>query len=143
MAMYLQQSVELLIQLSVVIMAGLYFTFSNTVMAALAKFESGADVMVEINQVILNPVFMVVFWGSGLGSLYWIIVAEGPLFFSGLTFFVGTTVVTMAKNVPLNNQLKDAGLEREGVWRRYLERWVFWNHLRTLAGIASTLLLLG
>jgi uncharacterized membrane protein len=135
------QFIEPLIQLSMIIMVGLYFTFSNTVMPSLAKFESGADVMVEINKVILNPVFIAVFWVSGLGSLYLVVTAKGLLFVGALVFLVGTTLVTIVKNVPLNNQLKEAGVERGQVWQRYLDKWVFWNHVRTMAAISSCLLL--
>lgn len=141
MGIQILQLIEALIQLSMIIMVGLYFVFSNTLLASLGKFESGADVMVEINKEILNPVFMAVFWISGLGSLYLVIVAEGLLFISGLVFLVGTTVVTIVRNVPLNNQLRDAGAERGQVWSRYLHKWVFWNHVRTVAAICSGLLL--
>lgn len=135
------QIIEPLIQLSMVIMVGLYFIFSNTIMSSLKQFESGADVMVEINKVILNPQFMAVFWISGLGSLYLVIYADGLLFISGVIFLLGTTLVTMLRNVPLNNQLRDAGAEREQVWQHYLDKWVFWNHIRALAGVISGLLL--
>tara|TARA_R110002049_G_scaffold307897_2_gene510067 strand:- start:413 stop:847 length:435 start_codon:yes stop_codon:yes gene_type:complete len=138
---FLLHLVESLIQLSMVIMVGLYFTFSNTVMTCLGKIESGADVMVEINRVILNPVFMAVFWISGLGSLYLVVTAKGLVFIAALVFLVGTTLVTIVKNVPLNKQLQDAGAERERVWRRYLDKWVFWNHVRTVAAIGSAMLL--
>lgn len=141
MGIQILQLFESLIQFSMIIMAGLYFIFSNTVMPSLGKFESGADVMVQINKVILNPVFMAVFWISGLGSLHLVIVAEGLLFISGLVFLVGTTLVTMVRNVPFNNQLKDAGTERKQVWQRYLDKWVFWNHVRTVAATGSGLLL--
>lgn len=141
MVVQMLQFIESLIQLSMIIMVGLYFIFSNTVMASLGKFESGAEVMVEINKVILNPVFIAVFLASGLGSLYFVVVAEGLLFISALVFLVGTTLVTLARNVPLNNELRDAGAEREQVWRRYLDNWVFWNHVRTVAAIGSALLL--
>ncbi len=141
MTIQIIQIVEPLIQLSMVIMVGLYFIFSNTIMASLKQFESGADVMVEINQVILNPVFMVVFWISGLGSLYLVMFAEGLLFISGVIFFLGTTLITVIRNVPLNNQLRDSGPERAEVWEHYLEKWVFWNHVRSVAAVSSGLLL--
>ena len=141
MSMQLLQIAEALIQLSMIIMVGLYFIFSNTIMSSLRRFESGADIMVEINRVILNPVFMAVFWISGLGSLYLIIFAEGMLLASGAIFFIGTTFVTMVRNVPLNNQLRDAGPEREQVWQHYLDKWVFWNHVRSVAAVISGLLL--
>ncbi len=135
------QVLEPLIQLSMIIMVGLYFIFSNTIMSSLKQFESGADVMVEINQIILNPLFMAVFWISGLGSLYLVIFAEGLLFVSGFIFLVGTTLVTIVRNVPLNNQLRDSGAEREQIWQNYLDKWVFWNHVRSVAAVTSGLLL--
>ncbi|MDJ0882467.1 MAG: DUF1772 domain-containing protein [Gammaproteobacteria bacterium] len=135
------QVLEPLIQLSMIIMVGLYFIFSNTIMSSLKQFESGADVMVEINQIILNPLFMAVFWISGLGSLYLVIFAEGLLFVSGFIFLVGTTLVTIVRNVPLNNQLRDSGAEREQIWQNYFDKWVFWNHVRSVAAVTSGLLL--
>ena len=135
------QLIESLIQLSMVIMVGLYFAFSNTIMPSLKQFESGAYVMAEINKVILNPVFMAVFVLSGIGSLYLIIVADGLPAISGAIFLIGTTLVTMIKNVPLNNQLRDAGKERVQVWQHYLDKWVFWNHVRTVSAVISGLLL--
>ncbi len=141
MTVQIMQILEPLIQLSMIIMVGLYFIFSNTIMSSLKQFESGADVMVEINKVILNPVFMAVFWISGLGSLYLVVFAEGMLFISGVIFLVGTTLVTMVRNVPLNNRLRDSGPEREQVWQMYLDKWVFWNHVRSVAAISSGLLL--
>lgn len=134
------QLIESLIQLSMVIMVGLYFAFSNTIMPSLKQFESGADVMAEINKVILNPVFMAVFLLSGIGSLYLMIVADGLLAVSGAIFLIGTTLVTMVKNLPLNNQLRDSDKERPQVWQHYLDKWVFWNHIRTGSAVISGLL---
>ena len=141
MTIQLLQIVEPLIQLSMIIMVGLYFIFSNTIMSSLKQFESGADVMVAINEVILNPLFMAVFWISGLGSLYLMIFADGLLFISGVIFFMGTTFITVFRNVPLNNRLKDSGPDRAQVWQQYLDKWVFWNHVRSAAAVTSGLLL--
>ena len=141
MSIQILHLVESLIQLSMVIMVGLYFTFSNSIMTCLGKIDSGAGVMVEINKVILNPVFMAVFWISGLGSVYLVITAKGLVFIASLVFLVGTTLVTIVKNVPLTNQLQTADAEREQVWQRYLDKWVFWNHVRTVAAISSAMLL--
>lgn len=141
MTIQLLQIVEPLIQLSMIIMVGLYFIFSNTIMSSLKQFESGADVMVAINEVILNPLFMAVFWISGLGSLYLVIFADGLLFISGVIFFMGTTFITVLRNVPLNNRLRDSGPDRAQVWQQYLDKWVFWNHVRSVAAVTSGLLL--
>lgn len=56
-AVTLLSIVEALLQLSMIIMVGLYFIFSNTVMRVLATHHNGAEVMNGINAVILNPCF--------------------------------------------------------------------------------------
>ncbi len=141
MSMQIAPLLEPLIQLSMMIMVGLYFIFSNTIMASLRQFDSGAEVMIQINKVILNPVFMAVFWISGLGSLYLMVFAEGLLAISGAVFLVGTTLVTVVKNVPLNNLLRDSDSDRPQIWVHYLDKWVFWNHVRSIAAVTSALLL--
>ena len=137
----LTQLLEPLIQLSMIIMVGIYFIFSNTVMPSLKRCDSGAEVMVEINRIILNPIFMAIFLISGFGSLYIAVFQEGLLMISGIIFFIGTTFVTITRNVPLNNQLRDATSERTQVWKKYLKEWVFWNHVRSICAVTSGLLL--
>ena len=133
------QFLEAVAKLSMIIMIGLYFVFSNTVMKALKQSQDGADVMVGINEVILNPLFMSIFVISGISSGYFIFADSMPVRFSGLLFFAGTTLVTLIKNVPLNNKLRDAEqlAEREVVWQEYLNRWVFWNHVRSISGVIA------
>jgi uncharacterized membrane protein len=47
----------------------------------------------------------------------------------------------MVCNVPLNDQLAAAAPAHDvGLWARYLETWTFWNHVRTVASIASAIL---
>lgn len=128
---------------SMLIMIGLYFIFSNTIMKSLTQHEDGADVMVTINKVILNPLFMSLFIVSGLSALYFVAFSNGAIRISGIVFFVGTTSVTMIKNVPLNNQLRDSnkGVSRNTIWQVYLSNWVFWNHIRSLSAITSGFLM--
>jgi len=127
---------------SIVIMVGLYFVFSNTIMNVLADSPSGASVMIEINRKIVNPLFMVLFIVSGLAGLYFFFVYSGVKALGGLLFFLGTTVLTVLFNVPLNNALRDAPKERRNqVWQEYLIRWVRWNHVRTICAIVSGFML--
>ena len=61
-----------------------------------------------------------------------------------LLYVVGTFVVTILGNVPLNNRLEKVEPESDEareVWALYLKRWVFWNHVRTLAALAGLLCL--
>ncbi len=134
--------VEALLQLSMITMVGLYFIFSNTIVRTLTTLESGALVMVEINKTILNPVFMGFFILSGIAGFYFFVFTEGLLAIAGLVFFIGTTLVTIIKNVPLNNRLLHATeQERDKIWQMYSKRWVFWNHVRTVSGLLAGLLL--
>lgn len=136
-------ALEALLKWSMITMVGLYFTFSNTVMKALKSMDNGADVMVEINKVILNPVFMTLFIGSGLGSAFLSLTGTGITAVSGGIFFIGTTMVTVIKNVPLNNKLLHAvdNKARQNTWTEYLNKWVFWNHVRTFSALISGFLL--
>ncbi|MBE1298887.1 MAG: DUF1772 domain-containing protein [Alteromonadaceae bacterium] len=135
--------IETVMQTSMLIMTGLYFVFSNTIMKSLIQHENGADVMVTINIVILNPLFMSLFIVSGLSAFYFVAFSNGAIRISGIVFFVGTTLVTIMKNVPLNNQLRDsiASSTRDETWQVYLSKWVFWNHIRSLSAITSGFLM--
>ena len=111
-------------------------------MRALTNFDNGVHVMIEINRIILNPVFLGCFFISGVGSFCLFFISTGLLAYAGIVFFVGTVVVTVAFNVPLNNKLKDSSEhQKSAVWHEYLSKWVIWNHVRTLCGIFSSLLL--
>ncbi len=133
---------EIIVKLTMIIMIGLYFIFSNTVMRVLSDLENGADAMVLINRHILNPLFLGCFFISGIGSLSLFFISTGLLASASIIFFVGTVVVTVVFNVPLNNKLKDASeYHRDIVWKEYLPKWVFWNHLRTVCGVVSGTLL--
>ncbi len=63
----------------------------------------------------------------------------------GALYILGMLIVTITGNVPLNNALEatDArGPEAEAMWRRYMQRWLPWNHARTVSCTASTVLLI-
>jgi uncharacterized membrane protein len=58
--------------------------------------------------------------------------------------YVGTVIVTIAGNVPLNDalaplDLNTAAADRE--WAHYLDAWNVWNHVRTVTAVAATALL--
>ena len=133
--------------------AGIFLAFSCFIMAALGRIEprSGIAAMQAINVAVINPLFMLVFMGTGVvaiglaaGALAGWSGGQGMLLLaaSGL-YVVGCVGVTMALNVPLNNALaavaadSDAGAE---LWARYLRDWTFWNHVRTLASLAASIL---
>ena len=130
-------------KLSMLIMTGIYFIFSCTVMAALRQSEQGAETMVRINKEILNTLFYLCFFGSALTALV-LVVTRSNDYLAGLIFFAGTFLVTLIKNVPLNNALLAASGEIgfQHSWQAYLRNWVFWNHVRTVSATVSGALLL-
>ncbi|MDH5540274.1 MAG: DUF1772 domain-containing protein [Rhizobacter sp.] len=134
-------------------MAGIFFAFSNFVMKALLQQppESGARAMQAINVLILNPVFFVVFMGTALATAFIAFVSVSRLSQGGALlllasalYLLGSFGVTILFNVPLNNRLAGHGEgtpEAARFWPDYAARWLKWNHVRTLASLAATVLL--
>jgi uncharacterized membrane protein len=134
------------------LVAGLLFAFSTAVMRALQRLpaEHGMKAMQHINEVILNPLFLGIFVGTALFSLLLAAAAvldrSGPASFWMLAgagaYLGGTFGVTMAVNVPLNNRLAATDASAPGaadIWSSYVDRWLRWNHLRTVMGAAAAL----
>ena len=135
------------------LVGGIFFAFSSFIMKALARVPSpeGIGAMQSINVVVLNPSFLSVFFGTAVLSL-----GAGGLslagwgrpsasfFLGGAIFYlVGTFLVTVVGNVPLNDQLAAVSATDPGardVWERYLGRWTMWNHVRTAAAMVAALL---
>ena len=140
--------------LSVAIMAGLYFAFSTFVMRALDAIDhpAGMQAMQSINKVILRSPFLPLFFGSTLSAVALLVIVfidrdvdgANSILGGAMLYVAGMFVVTVIGNVPLNNRLDAANPEDEaslGVWKDYLVRWSRWNHVRTMACIASLALL--
>jgi uncharacterized membrane protein len=128
------------------IMSGIYLIFSNTIMPTLRNIQSGADVMAQLNDLILNSTFKFIFFFSAASSAYLAIFASNVdnLFKLGcFIFFIGTFIVTLFRNVPLNNRLKEANFTQNrvaDVWTQYLVSWVHWNHVRTVCSVSAVIL---
>ena len=129
--------------------AGMMFIFSNTIMPALGKLsdEVGIEAMVTINDVILNPLFQLIF----VGGLVSVIPAVDMIFISHerhskparyyaaastVVYFLGQIVITATQNIPRNNTLLalDAASQvASDYWRNdFLIKWVSWNTARTV-----------
>lgn len=128
------------------LIGGLFFAFSNTLMKAFDRLPAAAAVaaMQSINATILNSLFFLVFFGTAAACAALIIVSvprlgrtAAVLACSGaLLYLIGSIVVTMLFNVPLNNKLAAVPLSANDLaaqWQAYRVPWTMWNHVRTVA----------
>ena len=135
------------------LVGGIFFAFSSFVMKALARVPSaeGIGAMQSINVVVLNPWFLgtfmetaVVSLGAGGLALAGWGRPSAVFFLGGARFYlVGTFLVTVLGNVPLNDQLAAVSATdpaARDVWEHYLGRWTMWNHVRTAAAMVAALL---
>jgi uncharacterized membrane protein/ketosteroid isomerase-like protein len=132
------------------LVAGIFFAFSNFVMKALERLPpaQGIAAMQSINVVVLNRWFFAVFFGTALCCLAlatipfvrWHTPGAGYLLVGSLLYLVGTILVTIACNVPLNDALAAVdpmSVDAGRVWTNYLNNWTAWNHVRTIAALAA------
>lgn len=158
MQQYLTQqpyfALKLLAALGCGLVAGVFFAFSTFVMSALARLQpaQGIAAMQSINLTVINPLFMTALFGTAAACLFlaisslskWHQLGASYLFFGSLIYLVGTVLVTIAFNVPLNDALaivKPDSADGANLWAKYLTRWTFWNHIRTIAALAAAALL--
>lgn len=135
------------------LVAGVFFAFSDFIMRSLDRLPTAEAVaaMRCVNVVVYRSAFMVgLFAMAGASALFLGLGAFGvgasPLLTAaGAFYLVAVMGVTAFANVPMNKRLADLDLdpaspEAAQVWRRYLERWTEWNHLRTLGATAAAAL---
>ncbi|MEM9346182.1 MAG: anthrone oxygenase family protein [Planctomycetota bacterium] len=128
------------------IVAGIFFTFSNFVMPALARLPKahGTAAMQAINITVINPLAMIAMFGTGvvfiIAMLLGVRTGQGVVFWLYLVgaalYVVGCVGVTIAGNVPLNETLAKVDPETSeaaDLWDHYLARWTLFNTLRTTA----------
>lgn len=130
------------------VVTGLLFAFSNFVMQSLAKLpnDQGMFAMQQINEKIINPIFLTFFLGTPLLCL--LIGAKASmdleanrsifLLAGAVLYLIGPFGITVLFNVPLNDRLaKTDRAESDTVWPEYQLRWQRWNHARTYIGVVS------
>jgi uncharacterized membrane protein len=138
------------------LVAGVFFAFSSFVMPALERLPAaqGVTAMQSINIQAVTPVFMTAFVGTAVACIALAIVSwrarrsgaaagAGYVVGGSLLYFVGTFLVTIVFNVPLNDALAvvdPAGADAGRVWADYLAGWNPWNHFRGAASLAATAL---
>ena len=135
------------------LLGGLYFAFSAFIMTSLGRIDRGAGIaaMKAINVDIVKSLFMPLFLLTTVSAAALVVLAivrwgepgAVAMLLGGIVYVLGMFVVTMIFNVPLNNALAavdPASGEAASTWARYLKDWTLWNHVRTLACTAATIL---
>jgi len=137
------------------LIGGAFFAFSSFVMGALGRLTpaEGIRAMQAINVVVINPVFLAAFLGTaavcvvlaGISIRSWSEPGSALRLAACLLYLVGTIGVTFACNVPRNDALATLSpdaTDAAAAWARYLADWTAWNHVRTLAAAAGSVLLI-
>lgn len=132
------------------LIGGLFFAFSAFVMTALGRLPpaGGISAMQSINIAVLNPLFFAAFFGTAALCLLlaiaalvrWASPGAAYLLAGSLLYLLGTILVTIMVNVPLNNELAAVKADSPtgaSSWQRYLRVWTAWNHVRTVAPLAA------
>jgi uncharacterized membrane protein len=133
------------------LMAGLFFTYANSVLPGLhaAEDRSFVDAMQRINMAILNGWFLALFLGTMLLSVVALVLQLGaeqraalPWIAAGVGLYAATLIITFVVNVPLNNALDAAGppssiADFAAVRAAFEAKWVSWNLVRMLTSTAA------
>jgi uncharacterized membrane protein len=115
------------------------------------------EAMQEMNDSVQNAVFFPAFFLTPvvLGATAWVARrhdrARAARFFAvaAVTYLVGALIVTMAINVPMNDDLANEAIptstaEAERIWDDYSGPWQVWNTVRTaFSGVSLVLAALG
>jgi uncharacterized membrane protein len=139
--------------------AGLCFTWSNTITPGIGRLNdlSFLQSFQAMNRAIINPSFLIVFFTpvvflsvnaflhrNAHPTTFWAFLLAAVL------FFVGIGLVTIFKNVPLNEMLDKtilenlSSLELKELRTKFEKPWNRWHIQRTIASfIAFALLLIG
>ncbi|QVQ50641.1 DUF1772 domain-containing protein [Spiractinospora alimapuensis] len=142
--------------------AGIFVAFSVSVLPGLNRIppEHAIPAARGVNRAILNPVFFVFFLGALVGPIVAAVfayIAGVPVagwlsVLAAVIYLVGTFGVTMAINVPLNNQLENDGdpdPERDPSgrsaqrWATFAIPWMNWNAVRSVACVIGLLAQVG
>tara|TARA_R110000751_G_scaffold307889_2_gene433705 strand:+ start:28074 stop:28559 length:486 start_codon:yes stop_codon:yes gene_type:complete len=135
------------------LVAGVFLAFSDFIMKSLAAIppDQAMRAMQSINILVFRSIFMVGLFAVSAASLMFIAMGffnggggSGLLMAAGVIYLISVMGVTMAGNVPLNNELAvldPSATDALQVWQRYLNVWVNWNHVRTLGAAAAALLM--
>jgi uncharacterized membrane protein len=132
------------------LIAGVFFAFSSFVMPALAQLPptQGVSAMQSINVAVLTRSFLSVFAGTAvlcaIGTILslasWSLTGSKLRIAGSALYVVGTFLVTLVCNVPLNDALAKAPPQSAAAaqqWAQFLPLWTTWNNVRALAALAA------
>jgi len=129
--------------------AGFFYAWQVSVIPGTKRIHSRNYIatMQSVNRAIINPAFILIFFGPFLLQILTIYLyrgtsAMGYLLMVGIFYFFGTLLVTGLGNVPLNNALDSLnidGMDQEETDRRRLQYERKWNRLHTLRTVFAVL----
>ncbi|MEU4802629.1 anthrone oxygenase family protein [Actinosynnema sp. NPDC023587] len=121
------------------LMAGVFLAFSAMVVPGLRRLPpaEGVAAMRAINVAVVNPVFLLVFLGTGAVSAAAVLGGTAAGWAGAALYLLGGIVFTVAYHIPRNNALERAGTVE--YWARYLREWVPGNHVRAIACLGAAL----
>lgn len=137
--------------------AGLCFTWSNAVTTGLSKLDNlnYLQAFQQMNRTIINPTFMVVFFGPFIAqtaSIFLLKNTSNTIFYiilgAALLYFSGLVLVTIFGNVPINELLDKTNLAEANTTQLQHLRNLFevkWNQfhfVRTVTSCIAFILLL-
>lgn len=136
------------------LVAGGFFAFSTFVMAGLAGLPpaQGLAAMQSINRTAVRPLFMATLFGTALACLGlagWAVANWGEriagwFLAAAALYVIGCVVVTIARNVPMNEALalvQSGDPDAADRWSSYVPGWTGWSHVRMLSALAAAGLL--
>lgn len=144
--------------LAFAMMGGVFLAFSDFIMRSLDRVAApaGVDAMNMINREIFRSVFMALFFGLAVASVFLFLhaaltlpaPAAVPIMAAAALYLFGVFGATAVFNVPLNQRLAALGPDAaaaQSFWKgTYLSRWTWWNSVRTVACLlAAGLLMVG
>ncbi|MCX4908303.1 DUF1772 domain-containing protein [Streptomyces sp. NBC_00878] len=126
------------------LIAGLFYTYANNVMPALARGDDRGyiEVIQDINEVIQNPMFFLTFAGALLLTAVsaWQLRGSPRVrawVFAALVAYTLAFLVTAVFNIPLNEDVANAGnpatlADPAAVREKFEDPWVAWNAVRAV-----------
>jgi uncharacterized membrane protein len=152
MSELLRAAVLIAAAMAVGLMAGVFGLYAHTIMPGLGETDDRTFVgaFQEIDKAIINPLLIATLFGALAFTALATALHLGkdtrsmlPWLVAALLLYLAVVVITLAVNVPLNDDIKAAGdpdriADLAAVRERFNEtRWAAWNIVRAVASTAA------